>query len=345
MINIGINGLGRVGRALLKANLDNKYFNLLVVNDIDPDIDNHCYLIEYDSVYGKIQNHTVKTKNNKLIIDDSEIIHFYSYSSINDVPWDKHNVDIVIDSSGVFNNVVDSNKLVHNSSVSKVIITFSPDEGVDATILLGVNEDKYNKKIHHVISSSICDANAVAPFFKIINENFGIEIAEVTTLHPWLQYQNLLDGTVKSVSNPGHFWKDYALGRSAVSTLIPKRTSLVNALEKVLPGINIIMNATSFRVPTSNVSAADGVFLLKQKAEINEIINEISEFRKRYPNVVTLENKSLVSSDYSRRKEGAIIDQRWLNINNQKMLKFVLWYDNEYGYASRTLELARFLMI
>ncbi len=337
MIKIGINGFGRIGRALTRINLKHQKFQIIAINDIDNDINNLAYLLKYDSTYGKLQEEKVDVSDDKLIINEQET-KIFSKKNITDIPWVELGVDIVIDSSGVFQNVIDAHKLI-KKGLKKVIVTHSPKSGIDFTFMNGVNDKQYKKDIHHVISSSICDANAVAPFYKLIDNNFGIELGEITTLHPWLSYQNLVDGTIKSVSSPGHNWNDYALGRSSVGSLIPKETSLCNAVDAVMPNFSEKVHSTSFRTPTSIVSAADGVFLLKKTTSIKDIYIAINEYCKKYPNVLFLDNRSLVSIDYLSNENAAVIDSRWLNLNKNKMLKFVLWYDNEWGYTSRVYNL------
>ena len=242
MIKIGINGFGRIGRALFRINLAHQEFQIVAINDIDPDIHNIAYLLKYDTTYGKLQHDKIDVKGDCLI-ENGNKIKVFCKEKIQDVPWSNFDVDIVIDSSGIFQNVIDANKLLEQG-VKKVIITHSPKNGIDFTYMNGVNEHLYNKNEHHIISSSICDANAVAPFFKLINDEYGIEMGDVTTLHPWLSYQNLLDGNMKSVSSPGHYWKDYALGRSSSGSLIPKDTSLVPAMQQVLPKIGETLHAS-----------------------------------------------------------------------------------------------------
>ncbi len=339
MIRIGINGFGRIGRAIFRQVLDNENVKVVALNDIDSDLDNHAYLLKYDTTYGKLKNHKVSVSDGALNVDDKKFI-FYSRPDISKVPWNKHNVDVVIDSSGVSDNVHSAHALISNAVVKKVVVTHAPSSGIDATVMIGVNDYSYDQAKHHVIGSSICDANAVAPFFKAIDDAFGIQLAEVTTLHPWLQYQNLLDGTVGSVSNPGHFWKDYALGRSSVGSLIPKETTLVKALEPVIPGIGGRMHAASFRTPTSIVSAADGVFLLASETDISDVLQVLKKYCNNNPDVLHLDGRSLISIDYAGIDCAAIVDTRWLNLNGGKLLKFVLWYDNEWGYASRALKVA-----
>ena len=340
---IGINGFGRIGRALFRINLEREFFEVAAINDLDPDVDNLAYLLKYDSTYGKLRHNKVEVEGGRLMVDGKPHAMF-SEADISAVPWEQYGVDLVIDASGVHQNVLSSRKLVENSSVGKVVVTHAPSSGLDMTLMVGVNQSEYDPEKHHVLSSSICDANAVAPFFKAIDEAFGIELAEVTTLHPWLQYQNLLDGTLQSVSNPGHFWKDYALGRSSVGSLIPKETSLVKALEAVLPGIGSRMHAASFRTPTSIVSAADGVFVLDRKVNKAEVLEALENYRNRYPDVLSLDERSLVSLDYTAAEFSAVVDLRWLHVNGGRLLKFVLWYDNEWGYASRSLAAARHVL-
>ena len=339
MIKIGINGFGRIGRAIFRQALASEKFTVAAVNDIDGNLGNHAYLLKFDTTYGKLDDHEVEAGGESLIVDGYHY-PFYSHSHIGLVPWNSHDVDVIIDASGVTENVRRAHDVLAHSSVKKIVVTHAPSpEDIDITLMDGVNVDRYDNRLHHVISSSICDANAVAPFFQVIDNSFGIEVGQVTTLHPWLQYQNLLDGLSQSVSSPGHQWNDYALGRSSVGSLIPKETTLVSALEHVLPGISQRMHATSFRTPTSIVSVADGVFLLSRKAEVGDVTEALGQYCKNNPGVLLLDGRSLVSIDYTKSEYAAVVDTRWLHLNGQRLLKFVLWYDNEWGYASRALRI------
>lgn len=332
-IKIGINGFGRIGRALARINLKYNLYDIVAINELDPDINNLAYLLKYDTTYGKLANNKIDIDDKFLIIDNQRI-RVYHDDSIENVDWNKHQVEVVIDSSGVKKNVLNSRKVI-KENVKKVIITHSPSEGTDFTYMKGVNEKLYDKNNHSLISASICDANAVGPFFKLIDDAFGIETGDVTTLHPWLSYQNLLDGSLKSVSNPTHYWTDYALGRSSIGNLIPKDTTLIKALKMIFPQIDNIVSASSFRVPTSIVASAVGVFLLKRDTTINQIYSVIDDYIKNYKDVLQLDDRSLVSIDYLSNEYAAVIDKRWLYLNKGKLLKFVLWYDNEWGYAYR----------
>jgi len=263
MINVGINGFGRIGRSITRIISDTNNIRVSIINEIDENIDNLSYLIRYDSVYGKF-NKKVEVKNKNIISIDKNDIKVFSKKTIDEVPWEKYDVDVVIDATGVKANVKNSKKIL-SKKLRKVIITHSPENFVDFTLILGVNEKKYDNKKHNVISSSICDASALGPILHQLDKNFDIENGFVTTLHPRLSYQNILDGSIKSVSNPGHNWKDFSLGRDSISNLIPKNTTAVKAVTKCLKNLENKIDGLSFRVPTAMVCASDLTIQLKKK--------------------------------------------------------------------------------
>ena len=341
MMKIGINGFGRIGRAIFRVNESNPLFEITAINDIDPLIKNHAYLLNYDSIYGSLENKVSVSKDNHFLKIDGKRIAFYSKEKIDDIPWENHNTDIVIDSSGIYDNVVNSYNLL-NRGIHKVIVTHSPNDSVDHTIIIGANEKTFNSSKHHIISSSICDANACAPILKIINEELCITGGFITTLHPWLSYQNLLDGSLRSVSSPGHYWSDFALGRSSSESLIPKPTTLVPAMRKVLPKITGDIHAMSFRVPTSIVSASDIVLSLKKNTSFETVEKMFRQLENLYPDVVLINNESLVSIDFKGIRQSCVVDVRWLTVIRNK-LKLILWYDNEWGYANRVIDIIKLL--
>jgi glyceraldehyde 3-phosphate dehydrogenase len=339
-INIGINGFGRIGRAIYRILQNNSNLKVVAVNDIDPLIGNHAYLINYDTIYGQLSNKVKVNRQNNILISNSDKVVFFSEQKIEDVPWDNSGVDVVIDSSGIYSNVEGAHRII-NSIVKKVIITHSPKDSIDQTIIIAANEKKYSKNKHHVISSSICDANACAPILKLLDEHFGIEDGFVTTLHPWLGYQNLVDGSLKSVSSPGHYWKDFALGRASQDSLIPKKTTLMPAIKMALPGMKQDINAMSFRVPTAIVSASDMTLTLRKNINEKDLLEKFNELAICYPEVVLLNEESLVSIDFKGISQSCVIDLRWLNIYGLNKLKLVIWYDNEWGYANRVIDVAK----
>jgi glyceraldehyde 3-phosphate dehydrogenase len=338
MIRIGINGFGRIGRALTRILLNSSDIQLVVINELDNDIDNLSYLLKYDTLYGRL-GIDVSVDKHSLVINN-EFIPVFSVEKITDVKWDKYNLDVLIEASGVGLNVGLAHELISKQIVPKVVVT-NASSNVDKTIIVGVNEHEYEPSKHHVISSSICDANAVAPLLNLVDKNWGIEAVFLTTLHPWLSYQNLLDGPVSSILSPGHSWGDYSLGRASASNLIPKDTTAGVATSVVLPHLSSVIEALSFRVPTHIVSASDLAIKLKKSTTISDVNNCFEEIAKKYPHVFCLEKEALVSSDYTGAQQSCIVDARRTKVIGGTFLKMVAWYDNEWGYSNRVLDVAR----
>ena len=337
-LKIGINGFGRIGRSIFRNNLEKNYFDVVCINDINPDIDNIAYLLKFDTTYGKL---TSKVKvNGKNIIVDGSPIKISNEKNIEDVNWEGSDVDIMIDASGVQTNLHNARAL-KNQNIKQYICTNSPSvEKVDKTIIMGVNEETIDFKNDFIIAASICDANAFAPVAKVLDSTFGIDHGFLTTLHPWLGYQNLLDGPSTSYASPGKIYDHYALGRSSFGTLIPKTTSAISAACKVLKNLEGKFLSFSYRVPTMIVGSADASIKLKNKTStenIKEIFNEHE--KKQTINIFHNNSKNLISSDFIGSDYSAIIDHRWIMINNDDYLKIVLWYDNEWGYSARVVDL------
>ena len=343
MINVGINGFGRIGRAITRIISQTKDIKIRAINEIDEDINNASYLIKYDSIYGKI-NGDVKTdtKNNIISINGNKV-KFYSKKLINEVPWKKHNLDIVIDATGVSKNIINSKKIV-DKKLKKVLITHSPDKYVDTTLIMGVNEKSYKYNLHNIISSSICDASALGPILNELEKNFGIETGFVTTLHPRLSYQNILDGSLKSVSNAGHSWKNYSLGRDSISNLIPKNTTAITAVTKCLKNLKNKINGLSFRVPTAIVCASDLTIKLKKKTSKKILFDHFKKLSIKNSKIFGFQEESLVSLDHLGTTKSVIVDANFINIANSNLLKMVIWYDNEWGYSSRVVDIARLVL-
>jgi len=336
MKKIGINGFGRIGRAVFRIIQSDKNLRIVAINDIDPLVENHAYLANYDSIYGSLTN-KVKIGNNNSLLANMYEIPFYSEPNIKKVPWLDHDIDIVIDSSGLYANVVEAHALI-KLGIKKVIVTHSPKDSIDQTIIIGANEKMYDPQKHHVVSASICDANACAPVLKILDKEIGIEDGFITTLHPWLGYQNLVDGSLQSVSSPGHYWNDFALGRASLDSLIPKNTTLIPAMLKALPEMNQNIHAMSFRVPTAIVSASDINLTLNKNIKDGDLIELFAELVSKYPHVVSTNEESLVSIDFKGIDQSCVIDIRWLKVVNNNKMKIVLWYDNEWGYSKRVVD-------
>ncbi len=342
-LKIGINGIGRIGKAIIRNNLNSKTFELVHINDINPDIDNVIYQLNYDTLYGNLIDNSFYVRKDDFIANDTDKFSYSNYSKITDVKWDSYGVDIVIDSSGIKSNVLLSHDLVNKSDVKHVVVTHSPDE-VDFTMILGVNSELLDLNKHKVISSSICDATALAPVLKEVDENFGILNGYVTTLHPWLNYQKLMDGPSSSWSVPGKIFHHYALGRSSIGNMIPKPTTAMDATFKVLPNLKGKIGSFSYRTPTNIVGSADITLTVNKNINKNQVMSLFEKLEKnQINNIFNNTSDPLVSLDFIRTQVSVNIDHRWTDVVNGNLLKLVLWYDNEWGYSSKVVEQIKFI--
>lgn len=351
MMKVGIIGWGRIGRAIFRIANQSKGFQVVAIDDVNPNTENITYLLQYDSVYGKFDKSVHIEAENLMVVDDKPV-YVYHHDSIVDVPWSKHDVDLVIDASGAYGNAVKARNVL-NQGVKKVIITHSPkqviprsDENriVDHTIVLGVSEDRYDSARHHVISSSICDATALSPVLKVIDEQIGIAFGFVTTLHPWLSYQNLSDGPSHSWSYPGKVYKHFPLGRAAMSSIIPKPTTAIEATYELLPNLQNKITCFSYRIPTAIVASSDMSLVLAQDAD-TEGIKKLFRNLEATQHWDTYHNSEdpLVSIDYKLSGYATHIDHRWTEVEENRRLKMVLWYDNEWGYSNQVVNIAKFI--
>ena len=210
----------------------------------------------------------------------------------------------------------------------------------DFTLVFGATERAFDPARHKVISTSICDASAAAPVLKVLHEAFGLEYGFITTLHPWLSYQNLMDGPARSQSYPGATYSHYPLGRASVGALIPKPTTVVAACERIVPELAGVLKCMSYRVPTPCVSSADLSLHLERPATEEAVLAAFRALRASQGArpVVRITDEPLISVDYLGDEHSCIIDTRWLMLNRERQLKVVLWYDNEWGYSSRVVD-------
>ena len=343
MINVGINGFGRIGRAIYRINLKQNAFKVVLINDINPSVDNLAYMLKYDSTYG-VLDLDVKNSNGSLQINNNEPVKIYHKQSIAEVPWEKYDVDILIDASGVHENLIYKKEL-KRKGIKHQIVTNTPDsDEIDRYVIMGVNEDRLIDNKSFLISSSICDANAVAPVLNKLNNEYEIDHGFLTTLHPWLSYQNLLDGPSRSFAYPGTIVDNFALGRASINALIPKTTSAIRASTKVLDFLDDKFQSLSFRVPTSIVSTADISVKLKRQTNKNDILNmfNTAEQKQKF-NIIKNNTDPLISTDFIGSNYSAILDHRWTQINGSNYLKMILWYDNEWGYSYRVVDLVKLI--
>ena len=336
-LKVGINGFGRIGRAIYRINDKKDIFKIVAINDINPDIKNMAYLLRYDTTYGRFPKQ-ITHDDSSLLIDGNQV-QVYHKKKIIDVPWDSHGVDVVIDCSGVKANLAPMRD--SNSGVKHFIITNSPRDFDDfKTIIFGVNEGELDPTRHKLISSSICDTIALSPVIKLITETHDIQSGFLITLHPWLSYQNLLDGPSASWSQPGDIFSHYALGRSSTENIIPKSTSAIVAAESVFPDLAHKIQSFSYRVPTNIVSSAVLILMLDKGIKQSDIIRRFSNYETHQNyKVVCNSMEPLTSIDYLGEEHSVIIDHRWTKVQNDRHVKLVYWYDNEWGYSSRVVDI------
>jgi glyceraldehyde 3-phosphate dehydrogenase len=339
VVRIGINGFGRIGRAIVRIASDHPDLEVVVINELDPDIENFRYLLAYDSLYGRFGQVVAADVERRELRIGGRPVAFHSARAILDVPWEAHRVDVVIEATGVDANALAAHDLVRRG-VPRVVIT-NAHRAVDTTVVMGVNDQAFDPARHRVVSTSICDANAIAPVLHELDREWGLEGVHVTTLHPWLSYQNLLDGPISSVASPGHAWSDYGLGRSSSLSLIPKDTTAGRATLAVLPQLEGKLEAISFRVPTHIVSASDLAVILRRDATPDAINDHFAAAARRAPRLFGFETEHLVSIDYRGTEQSSIIDGRRTRVINGRFAKLVTWYDNEWGYSNRVVDVVK----
>jgi len=337
----GINGFGRIGRAIFRKALERGDFEIPVINDINSDNNNLAYQLKYDSIYGVLPLE-IKGNEEGIVVNGKQYKVFH-FKKINEVPWG--GVDCVIDSSGIKENLSDAKKLIEQG-IKYTIVTNSPDEiFLDRSVIIGVNEEEIDFKKDKIISSSICDATAFAPVIKLLDSAYGVEHGFLTTIHPWLQHQHLLDGASISWSKPGQINPGYEEGRASTFSLLPKPTSCVSATCKILKSLKGKFECFSYRAPTPIVSTANIHIKLKEHPSKEQIIALFTEAEKKQRWKIFSNNfDPLVSIDFKGNEHSAIVDHRWTTINEFGYARLVLWYDNEQGYSSRVLDLADYLL-
>ena len=252
-------------------------------------------------------------------------------------------IDIVIDSSGIKKNIEQIEKMAAASTVKRFIIT-NVDSKKAQNIIFGVNEKELEDVSKKIISSSICDVISLGPIYNLLAQKYDIESGFLVTLHPWLSYQNLLDGPAKSWSQPGDVYSHYALGRASTQNLIPKSTSAVRALSNVFPEAMDKIASFSYRIPTQIVSSAVLTLVLKENTTKEELLQLFEEEQKNQKyTIIETTDEPLISADYVKSEYSTILDTRWIQVKNGNHIELVYWYDNEWGYSSRIVDIVNYL--
>ena len=335
-LRIGIHGFGRIGRSVFRIIHERGTADVVAINDINPDTDNIAYLLRHDSIHGRFRGHL--TVDGEALIVDGHRIAVTHLPHMTDVAWQALGVDVLIDATSSKATILSADA---QSDVAEFYVKTHAVYGADDinTLIFGINENNFDPSIHKRISTSICDAVALCPLVMLLEKAYGVKSGFLTTLHPWLADQQLMDVN----ANPGHLADDlqshYALGRSAINNLIPKSTSALRAAAVLLPGIDDRLASLSYRVPTNIVSSAVLQLTLGAPATRAAIIDVFrqAEARQRWP-IVTSSVEPRVSLDYAGSPFSVAIDERWTTVQNKRDLRLMYWYDNEWGYSSRVVD-------
>ncbi|HHZ16305.1 MAG TPA: type I glyceraldehyde-3-phosphate dehydrogenase [Peptococcaceae bacterium] len=326
---LGINGFGRIGRMCMRASLENPEVEVVAINGTTSP-QSLAHLLKYDSIHGKLRN-SIETTDNEIIVDGRPI-RILSDRNPENLPWGDYGVDIVIESTGKFNNGEACQVHLRNGA-KKVVIT-APAKNEDITIVMGVNEDAYDPEKHHVISNASCTTNCLAPVAKVLNDTFGIESGMMTTIHAFTTDQRSLDNS----------HKDLRRARSSVQSIVPTTTGAAKAIGLVIPELKGKLNGISVRVPVVDVSLTDLVAVLNREVTAEEV-NRALEDAARGPlkGILDYSREPLVSIDYLGDSHSAIIDSLSTMVMGSRMVKVMAWYDNEMGYSYRVIDLAAYI--
>lgn len=328
-IKVGINGFGRIGRNVLRSALGDKDFDIVAVNDLT-DTKTLAHLLKYDSILGNLEQEVTHTENTITVAGDT--FRVFAEKDPKLIPWEEVGAEIVVESTGRF---TDKEKAAAHlrGSVKKVIIS-APAKGEDLTIVMGVNENSYDPANHHVLSNASCTTNCLAPVAKVINDNFGIKKAQMTTIHSYTNDQVILDFP----------HKDLRRARAGALSMIPTSTGAAKAVSLVLPELKGKFDGIAVRVPTPNVSVVDVVMELGKETTTEEVNNALKEAANGpLKGILGFETAPLVSSDYRGNSNSSIVDAEYTKVIGGNLLKILSWYDNEWGYSCRVRDLIKFI--
>jgi glyceraldehyde 3-phosphate dehydrogenase len=328
-VKIGINGFGRIGRNVFRAALKNPNVEVVAVNDLT-DANMLAHLLKYDSVHGKLEEE-VSVDGEYLIVGGKKI-KVLAERDPAQLGWGELGVEVVVESTGRFTKREDAAK--HLEAGAKKVIISAPAKDEDITIVMGVNEDKYDPANHDVISNASCTTNCLAPFAKVLHEKFGIKRGMMTTVHAYTNDQQILDLP----------HKDYRRARAAGESIIPTTTGAAKAVALVLPELKGKLNGMAMRVPTPNVSVVDLVAELEKEVtaeEVNAALREAAEGELK--GILAYSEEPLVSRDYNGNTASSTIDALSTMVIDNNMVKVVSWYDNETGYSNRVVDLVDYI--
>ena len=329
-IKVGINGFGRIGRNIMRAAMNDSSIDIVAVNDLT-NAETLAHLLKYDSILGNLETDT-SAKGDRITVGKDE----FQVLSVKDpaqLPWKSLGVEIVFEGTGLFTKRDDAAKHI-TAGAKKVVIT-APAKSPDLTIVLGVNEDKYDPSKHHILSNASCTTNCLAPIAKVLHEKFGIRKGWMTTVHSYTNDQQLLDLP----------HKDLRRARAAALSIIPTTTGAALAVGEVLPEIKGRLDGIAMRVPTPNVSVVDLAVLVDKKTsgeEVNAAFKAAADGPLK--NILQYSTEELVSIDFRGNPHSSILDAPYTSVMDGDFVKVLSWYDNEWGYSNRCVDLLRYLV-
>ncbi|NLW55849.1 MAG: type I glyceraldehyde-3-phosphate dehydrogenase [Firmicutes bacterium] len=328
-VKVGINGFGRIGRLVFRAAVDNPEVEIVGINDPFIDLDYMAYMLKYDSVHGRFQGE-VDIKDGKLVVNGKEISVFECMDP-EEIPWSSCGAEYIVESTGVFTTTEKAAK--HFKGGAKKVVISAPSKDAPMFVM-GVNHDTYTKDMN-VVSNASCTTNCLAPLAKVIHDNFGLVEGLMTTVHSYTATQKTVDGPSK---------KDWRGGRAAAANIIPSSTGAAKAVGKVIPELNGKLTGMSFRVPTINVSVVDLTCRLEKATTYEEIkaaVKKASE--NELKGILAYTEDDVVSSDFIGDPHTSIFDAKAGIALNDNFVKLVAWYDNEWGYSNKVLDLIQYM--
>jgi glyceraldehyde 3-phosphate dehydrogenase len=329
-VKVGINGFGRIGRNIMRAAMGDSSIDIVAVNDLT-NAATLAHLLKYDSILGNLKA-DIKASGDRITVDEDE----FQVLSIKDpaqLPWKSLGVDVVFESTGIFTDRDGASK--HLAAGAKKVVITAPAKKPDITVVLGVNSEQYDAGRHHVISNASCTTNCLAPVAKVLHEQFGIRKGWMTTVHSYTNDQQLLDLP----------HKDLRRARAAALSIIPTTTGAASAVGEVLPDLKGRLDGIAMRVPTPNVSVVDLAAVVDKKTTAEEV-NAAFKAAADGPlkGILQYEEQPLVSIDFRGNDNSSIVDAKYTSVMDGDFVKVLSWYDNEWGYSSRCVDLLKFMV-
>jgi glyceraldehyde 3-phosphate dehydrogenase (phosphorylating) len=329
-IKVGINGFGRIGRNIMRAAMGDSGIDFVAVNDLT-NAATLAHLLKYDSILGNLHA-DISASGDKISVNNDSF-QVLSIKDPGELPWKSLGVDVVFESTGIFTSRDGAAK--HLAAGAKKVVITAPAKGPDLTLVLGVNEDKYDAGKHHIISNASCTTNCLAPVAKVLHETFGIKKGWMTTVHSYTNDQQLLDLP----------HKDLRRARAAALSIIPTTTGAATAVGEVLPDLKGRLDGIAMRVPTPNVSVVDLAVLVDKKTskeEVNAAFKTAADGKLK--GILQYTTEPLVSVDFRGNSNSSILDSAYTAVMDGDFVKVLSWYDNEWGYSSRCVDLLRYLV-